>query len=346
MFCKKYSTALLAACTACILLLSGCNFASQGRSNEEIRLADPEATEQDTTAETSANVNEVDPEYYLGLLSGCNFASQGRSNEEIRLADPEATEQDTTAETSANVNEVDPEYYLGETTFIGDSRTNGLLTYQLLPPEQVFAIDGSTQKTIRVNEVDPEYYLGETTFIGDSRTNGLLTYQLLPPEQVFAIDGSTQKTIRNDPFIQLGPDSDQLTVEQAVEQRQPHRLVIAFGVNAIPLMTEEEFMQEYDLLIDQLTDVSPNSRIVIQAILPVSGWKYQEMSYLTNENIDHYNRLLKEYSEENGYIFFDISSEFKDEEGNLAREFDAGDGLHFNQNFYQHYIQLLIQYQP
>ena len=252
MFCKKYSTALLAAFTACVLLLSGCNFASQGRSNEEIRLADPEATEQDTTAETSANVNEV----------------------------------------------------------------------------------------------DPEYYLGETTFIGDSRTNGLLTYQLLPPEQVFAIDGSTQKTIRNDPFIQLGPDSDQLTVEQAVEQRQPHRLVIAFGVNAIPLMTEEEFMQEYDLLIDQLTDVSPNSRIVIQAILPVSGWKYQEMSYLTNENIDHYNRLLKEYSEENGYIFFDISSEFKDEEGNLAREFDAGDGLHFNQNFYQRYIQLLIQYQP
>lgn len=111
-------------------------------------------------------------------------------------------------------------------------------------------------------------------------------------------------------------------------------------------MTEEEFMQEYDLLIDQLTGVSPNSRIVIQAILPVSGWKYQEMSYLTNENIDHYNRLLKEYSEENGYIFFDISSEFKDEEGNLAREFDAGDGLHFNQNFYQRYIQLLIQYQP
>ena len=66
MFCKKYSTALLAACTACILLLSGCNFASQGRSNEEIRLADPEATEQGTTAETAANVNEVDPEYYLG----------------------------------------------------------------------------------------------------------------------------------------------------------------------------------------------------------------------------------------------------------------------------------------
>ena len=252
MFCKKYSTALLAACTACILLLSGCNFASQGRSNEEIRLADPEATEQGTTAETAANVNEV----------------------------------------------------------------------------------------------DPEYYLGETTFIGDSRTNGLLTYQLLPPEQVFALDGSTQKTIRDDPFIQFGPDSDRLTVEQAVEQRQPHRLVIAFGVNAIPLMTEEEFMQEYDLLIDQLTGVSPNSRIVIQAILPVSGWKHQEMSYLTNENIDHYNQLLKEYSEENGYVFFDISSEFKDEEGNLAREFDAGDGLHFNQNFYQHYIQLLIQYQP
>ena len=77
MFCKKYSAALLAACTACILLLSGCNFASQGRSNEEIRLADPEATEQGTTAETSANVNEVDPEYYLGETT---FIGDSRTN--------------------------------------------------------------------------------------------------------------------------------------------------------------------------------------------------------------------------------------------------------------------------
>lgn len=77
MFCKKYSTALLAACTACILLLSGCNFASQGRSNEEIRLADPEETEQGTTAETAANVNEVDPEYYLGETT---FIGDSRTN--------------------------------------------------------------------------------------------------------------------------------------------------------------------------------------------------------------------------------------------------------------------------
>lgn len=197
-----------------------------------------------------------------------------------------------------------------------------------------------------VYEMDAEYYLGETTFIGDSRTNGLLTYQLLPPEQVFAIDGSTQKTIREQEFIQLEPNGAWLSVQEAVKQRQPHRLLIAFGVNAIPLMTEEEFMEEYDILIDQLVEASPNSKIVIQSILPVSWWKHESMPYLTNENIDHFNSLLKEYSEEHGYTFFDISDHFKDEDGSLSAQFDAGDGLHFNQSFYQEYLRLLVSEHP
>jgi hypothetical protein len=196
------------------------------------------------------------------------------------------------------------------------------------------------------NEMDAEYYLGETTFIGDSRTNGLLTYQLLPPEQVFAIDGSTQKSIREQEFIQLEPNGSWLSLQEAVAQRQPHRLLIAFGVNAIPVMTEEEFMQEYGILIDQLVEVSPNSKIVIQSILPVSWWKHETMPYLTNENIDHFNSLLRDYSEENGYTFFDISDHFKGEDGSLSTQFDGGDGLHFNQGFYQEYIRLLVTEHP
>ncbi len=196
------------------------------------------------------------------------------------------------------------------------------------------------------NEMDGEYYLGETVFIGDSRTNGLLTYRLLPPEQVFAIDGSTQKSIREQEFVQLEPNGAFLSVEEAVKARQPHRILIAFGVNAIPIMSEEEFMSEFDILIDQLTQVSPNSQIVIQAIFPVSWWKHETMQYLTNENIDHFNELLKQYCTENGYTFFDISDKFKGEDGSLSSSYDAGDGLHFNQHFYQKYIQLLVEQHP
>lgn len=190
------------------------------------------------------------------------------------------------------------------------------------PPDRA----GTNRESTSSHEVDAEYYLGETTFIGDSRTNGLLTYQLLPPEQVFAIDGSTQKTIREDAFIQLEPGGEYLTVEQAVAERQPSRILIAFGVNAIPLMTDEEFMEEYDILVDQLVAVSPDSKIVIQSILPVANWKYLEMPSLTNENIDYHNALLEDYAEENGYTFFDISDYFKDETGALDYTYDAGTG--------------------
>ena len=202
-----------------------------------------------------------------------------------------------------------------------------------------------TEESTSSHEVDAEYYLGETTFIGDSRTNGLLTYQLLPPEQVFAIDGSTQKTILDHAFIRLEPNGEELTLEEAVKERQPSRILVAFGVNAIPLMTEDEFMEGYDELIELLVEASPDSKIIIQSILPIAWW-YNAMPNLTNERIDYYNGLLEDYCDEKDYLFFDISDQFKDEEGNLDSRYDAGDGLHFNQTFYHTYLQLLVEQHP
>lgn len=225
--------------------------------------------------------------------------------------------------------------------FTSCSRTEGTD-----PANTDVAQPAEAQESASPNEMDGEFYLGETVFIGDSRTNGLLTYRYLPPEQVFAIDGSTQKSIREQEFIQLEPNGPFLSVEEAVKERQPHRILIAFGVNAIPLMSEEEFMKEFEILIDELTSASPDSKIVIQSILPVSWWKHETMQYLTNENIDHFNDLLKQYCTENSYTFFDVSDEFKGEDGSLDPQYDAGDGLHFNQSFYQKYIQLLVEQHP
>lgn len=195
-------------------------------------------------------------------------------------------------------------------------------------------------------ELDSEFYLGETVFIGDSRTNGLLTYEFLPPEQVFAIDGSTQKSIRERNFIQLEPNGKLLSIQEAVKQRQPHRILLAFGVNAIPTMNEKEFMEEYRILVDELVQASPESEIVIQSILPVSWWLCDKTPALTNENIDDFNDLLENYAEENGYVFFDISDHFKDSDGGLDSTYGAGDGLHFNQRFYEEYLQVLITEHP
>lgn len=201
------------------------------------------------------------------------------------------------------------------------------------------------QESTFTEEMDAEYYLGDTVFVGDSRTNGLLGYSLLPPEQVFAIDGSTQKTIREEAFIQLEPDGEELTLEEAVRQRKPGRILVAFGVNAIPLMTENEFMEEYDALIELLSEASSDSSIIIQSILPIAWW-YDKMPNLTNESIDHYNSLLEDYCEEKGFTFFDISGEFADNDGSLDSRYDAGDGLHFNQTFYHAYLELLVAEHP
>ena len=64
------------------------------------------------------------------------------------------------------------------------------------------------------------------------------------------------------------------------------------------------------------------------------------------ESIEGQIRGCTDYAEENGYTFFDISDNFKDETGALDYTYDAGDGLHFNQTFYHAYLELLTTEMP
>lgn len=214
------------------------------------------------------------------------------------------------------------------------------------PNQQEDDFSATEGDTFSLQEIDPYFYLGETVFIGDSRTNGLLGYEYLPPEQVFAVDGSTQKTILEHKFEDFANDGIKRPLKDVVAQRQPHRLLIAFGVNAIPVMTESEFIESYDILLEELKEASPDSKIVIQAIFPVSFWKQDSIPTLTNDNINQYNKLLKKYCKENDYTFFDISDHFRDEDGGLDYQYDAGDGLHFNRHFYETYLKLLVSRHP
>ncbi len=104
-------------------------------------------------------------------------------------------------------------------------------------------------------------------------------------------------------------------------------------------MDEEEFLLEYKALTNSVEKASPNSKILIMSILPVSQRKENITPLMSNERIDEFNSYLKIFAEDNSFEYLDLSDSLKNEYNALDIAFDAGDGLHFSSKAYKKLIE-------
>ena len=200
-----------------------------------------------------------------------------------------------------------------------------------------------TTKNTSENESTLEEYIDNTIFIGDSRTRGLATYHYLPQDNVYAVNGLSHQVARNKRFIDLNT-GEELTIAEAIGIKKPSRMIVAFGINGLAYMGEENFINEYASFLDELKAQSPNTTLIVQSVLPVSSEKAKDDPRMSNEVIDRYNTLLKNLIGEKGGFFWNVSPGFKDSQNALSPEYDSGDGLHFNKTAYERYIQCLDAY--
>lgn len=209
-----------------------------------------------------------------------------------------------------------------------------------------------SQNTSQRNPSDPEHpspsesfedYLEDTVFIGDSRTVGFAHYGYLKDKNVYAIKDQTQQGALSDEFVDMGTGR-LLTVAQAAAISKPKRMIVAFGINEM-YVDEVTFINHYSKLVDDLRDASPNSQIIIQSMLPVSySYPITKNANISNDKIDSYNELLKQFAKDKNCKYLDTTSALKDKYNSLAPEYDGGDGLHFNANAYKALLQYLEQH--
>ena len=83
-----------------------------------------------------------------------------------------------------------------------------------------------------------------------------------------------QKTYKIvDPF-----DGQQKLIPEVVKAHKPEYVVIAMGINGIAIMTEEEFIEEYTDLVTKIQLVSPNTKILLSSIYPITkAYKHWEV---------------------------------------------------------------------
>ncbi len=209
---------------------------------------------------------------------------------------------------------------------------------------------GKTQEasvTLRKTEDFGQEYIDSFIFLGESTTYHMKSRGVLKDgtktKQVWAPESGTLSLDTTTPSAKLFyPDTGEyLTLREAVSRKQPEYIVLTFGLNGAVQNVkkgEEYYKSCYRLLLDDIRNGSPNTKIILQSGFPVASnmdMRYYSISLKElNEYIDIINAWVLELAEEYNLRYLNTSEILKDSDGCLKFEYQCGDGYHLTREAY------------
>lgn len=160
---------------------------------------------------------------------------------------------------------------------------------------------------------------------GDSMAEGLTAYGVLNAENVVWVRG---RRIDN-----MYKDIDKITAYN------PNYLFLTYGSNDLEMWTGrvEQFIKKYRETLDYLNEKLPNTKIVINSILPVSEKALQKNSALGYQEL--FNTELKKLADERNIPYIDMSLHLFDKE----KPFES-DGVHPKGFYYPLWAKQMATY--
>lgn len=200
---------------------------------------------------------------------------------------------------------------------------------------------------VQVTEDLGQDYIDKIIFLGESTTYGLQRYGVLSggvdTDQVW-----TGAVIRNGVAASAGtlslspaisetriffPDTQEaITIGEAVKAKKPEYLVITLGLNnGASYYSEKEFKTCYSILLDSVIENSPETKIILQSLFPVS--RKCEIKAYTPERIRLCNKWINDIAVNYGISYLNTEETLTDEDGYLLDAYDnGGDGIHLNRD--------------
>ncbi len=164
-------------------------------------------------------------------------------------------------------------------------------------------------------------------FIGDSFTNGLKTYTKLDAYFIEEVGMTLAKGLQRLPEL---------------DAMDPSRFFILLGINDLGHgYSTEEFLEQYQQMIQAIEERFPKAPIYLQAIAPVTATRSTEDPAHSNEKITEFNKAIKEFAKQEQVKFLDPWSVLK-EEGAL-RASESYDGLHLEYPAYFIWLEQIRQ---
>ena len=212
--------------------------------------------------------------------------------------------------------------------------------------------DGGGKNEIQVTlSPTPDYgqsYIDSMIFICDSTLADITKYPLLSrgtgTRQIWTNAGRDlplEYTLDSSTVI-FPETNSEILISDAAKTKKPAYAVITLGINnGVPHCTEQSFKQYYSKLVSAIQEASPDTKIILQSIFPVSKEKEKSTANVSNTKIDTANTWIKEIAESLEVRYLDTASALKDAKGCLSSDYDSGDGLHLNQEGYAKVIEYI-----
>ena len=188
-------------------------------------------------------------------------------------------------------------------------------------------------------------YQDKIIFVGDSLTAHLINRGVLTggtnTKQVWRCENNmmnlnSEVTAAKIIYPETG---EKMTVAQAAAKAKPEIMIITLGTDwGVSYLSEEEFKSCYTDLIKGIQAASPNTKIILQSIFPVT----QSCTTLDNAKIDTANKWVKAIAAESGCRYLDTQTVLKDDKNCLKAEYcNSNDGIHMGKNAYEVILQYI-----
>lgn len=186
------------------------------------------------------------------------------------------------------------------------------------------------------------------TFFGDSTTAHLALRGGIPKERVWSGAGSTVlfETVNRTKCVHLQKENSDFTLPEAVSLKKPEILVITLGVSGgAGTLPREAFTEIYRELLLSVKKASPQTKIIVQSLLPLSDRSTKHYKRLTKEAVLQTNRWLKELCEELQIPYADSHSKLIDPNtGYLKPEYQNDEYMHLTSEAYAIILENLRLY--
>lgn len=190
-------------------------------------------------------------------------------------------------------------------------------------------------KTLAVSD-DP---VERMTFFGDSTTAHLALRGGIPWERVWSGVNSTVlfETVNAVKCVHLQKENRDLKLADAVACKKPQILVITVGVSGgAGRLSRENFLAIYRELLLSVRKASPDTKLLVQSLLPLSDKSVKHYKRLTKDAVVQANVWVRELCEELQIPYVDTHARLIDPNtGYLRSEYQNDEYMHLTAQAYE-----------
>ncbi len=184
-------------------------------------------------------------------------------------------------------------------------------------------------------------YMNNCIFLGDSRTVAMVSYGFISDANALAKVGISHWQVLSTTFEQNS--GAKFTLSDYLHTRNEPVIYVCYGVNGMNGLDEEKYKATYTELVDKIISLAGDRHVVLMSIWPVDdNGRYRNSA--KNEWVYKYNEFLYNLAAEKGLNYLDVASILKDDNGNMKREYDSGDGLHYRASAYNDILNYIIHH--